>query len=221
MRSKDTEVFVQSAVQRDAALSMPHPEAFKILKQDFPVEISGVPLQTPIEGGKNANNDELIKSIIKATKVRIPGLQINRISWLHDGKEKVHSKKAGHSRGTVIMSLPSEELQTDVVRNGKVLNAMLYSAQLWSPKVQAKQCFNCSQWGHTQVVCQKSARCGQCAGNHQSRDCPNKSVSCCNCGKAHQSWLKSACPTYQVYKNAMEKTRMSELGFEGAETSLC
>lgn len=143
-RSQDTEVLVHSASQRDAALNMPHRTAFKILRQEFPVEIIRVPLETKVKAGKNADRNELIRSTVEATKGRVPGPQINRMRWLHDGKEYERSKKNGNIRGTIIMSLPSEEIQAKVVRKGIILNALLYSAQLWSPSAQAKQCFNCN-----------------------------------------------------------------------------
>ncbi|KAI0994330.1 hypothetical protein K3495_g13852 [Podosphaera aphanis] len=173
MRSNDTEVFVGSTAQRDAALNMPHPETFKILRQDYPVEIS----------------------------------EINRIRWLHDGKEISKAKSSGKTRGTLIVSLPTEALQKEVVRNGIVIDSILYAAQLWSPRAQIKQCFNCSQWGHTQAACGKAARCGECAGDHQSRDCPIKWISCCHCGKSHPSWHKSACQTHSVYRKNVERVR--------------
>lgn len=208
MRSNDTEVFVTSASQRDAALNMPQPESFKILRQDFPVEIPGVPLATKIQGGKNGNNSGLIQEMIGATKARIPGMRINRIKWLHDGKEHKWAQKNGHTRGTIILSLPTEDLQREVIKKGIVLNSMLFAAQLWSPRAQAKQCFNCSQWGHTQTGCQKPAQCGECAGAHQTKDCPKKSVSCCNCGKSHRAWQRKVCQTYQTYKASVERVRL-------------
>lgn len=207
MRSHDTEVYVQSSVQRDAALNMPQPDSFKVLKQDYPVEVMGVPLGLAIQGGKNACNNSLISSIVQATRVRIPGLQINRIRWLHNGKEHNWAKKNGHTRGSIIICLPTEELQKEVVRHGLVLDAILYTAQLWSPKARAVLCFNCNQWGHTQAACGKPARCGECAGAHQTRDCPKQSVSCCNCGKPHRAWQKTACQTYQIYKGYVERVR--------------
>ncbi|KAI0995868.1 hypothetical protein K3495_g12312 [Podosphaera aphanis] len=206
MRSNDTEVFVGSTAQRDAALNMPHPETFKILRQDYPVEISGVPLGTKVQGGKNADNKAIIKEIIQASK-RIARLEINRIRWLHDGKEISKAKSSGKTRGTLIVSLPTEALQKEVVRNVIVIDSILYTAQLWSPRAQVKQCFNCSQWGHTQAACGKAARCGECASDHQSRDCPKKRISCCNCGKSHPSWHKSACQTYSVYRKSVERVR--------------
>ncbi|CCU75202.1 AIR1 domain-containing protein [Blumeria hordei DH14] len=208
MRSHDTEVYVQSASQRDAALKMCQPPEFKIFRQDFPVEVFGVPLRTRIVGGRDADNYAIIREIETATKVRIPGLRINRIRWLHDGKKYQRSKKNRQSRGSIVVSLLSEAMQTKVVRNGLVINAMLFTAQAYSPRAQPKQCFNCSQWGHIQASCGKAARCSEFAGAHQTRDCPRKRVSCANCGKEHRSWQKAACRTYQVYKGSVEKAQM-------------
>ena len=83
LRSNDTEVFVQSVSQRDTALRMVEPKEFKIMKQDYPVEIMGVPLGTMIQRGKETNNFRIIHEIHEATKVRIPGIKITRIRWLH------------------------------------------------------------------------------------------------------------------------------------------
>ena len=113
----------------------------------------------------------------------------------------------GHTRGSIVASLPTEALQREVIRNGIVYNSMLYTAQLWSPRAQIKQCFNCSQWGHTQASCNRVRRCGECAGTHQTRDCPRKSVLCCNCGKDHKSWQKGACPSFASYKANVQRAR--------------
>ena len=91
---------------------------------------------------------------------------------------------------------------------------MQYSAQVWSPKAQPKQCYNCSQWGHTQASCGKAARCGECAGAHRTRDCPRKRISCVNCGKEHLSWHRMSYRTFQVYKGNVQKA-----GFELPELS--
>ena len=68
MRSTDTEVFVQSVSQRDAALNMRQPNEFKILRQDFLVEVSGFSLRSRIEGDRDAQNHAIIREIEIATK---------------------------------------------------------------------------------------------------------------------------------------------------------
>ena len=82
LRTNDTEVLVQSVLQRDAALNMAQPKEFCVLKQDHPVEILGVPLGTMIQGGKNADNGRIIHQIATETNVRIPGIKINRLRFL-------------------------------------------------------------------------------------------------------------------------------------------
>ena len=115
MRSSDTEVFFQSASQRDAAINMRQPSEFKILQQDFPGEISGVPLQTRIEGVRDSNNYVIIREIETVKGVRILGLSISRIRKLHDGKEVQRSKKNGRNRGSIVVSLPPKAIQTETV----------------------------------------------------------------------------------------------------------
>lgn len=79
LKNSDTEVFVGSVSQRDTILGLAQPKEFKILKPDYPVEIVGVPLGTNIEKGKTANNGRIISEITEATKLRIPGIKINRV----------------------------------------------------------------------------------------------------------------------------------------------
>ncbi|KAI6248149.1 hypothetical protein HI914_03755 [Erysiphe necator] len=54
MRSNVTEVFVQSPTQRDAVLKIAQLEKFRILHQDFHVEITGAPLSSKIAERENA-----------------------------------------------------------------------------------------------------------------------------------------------------------------------
>ena len=141
------------------------------------------------------------------TKVLIPGIQIDRLRWLYNGKEYKWMKKNSHTRESVIRSLPTEALQLEEVRDGIVLNSKLYAVQLWSPWAQVKQCFNCSQWGQIQASCNKARKCGECVGTYQARDCPKNSVLCCNCGNAHLSWQKGGCLNFASYEVSVQRAR--------------
>ncbi|CCU82098.1 Putative uncharachterized protein [Blumeria hordei DH14] len=120
LRGNDTEVFLQSVSQRDAALSMAQPKKFCVLMQDYPVEILGIPFGTFIRGGKKPNNGEFINQVVAETKVRIPELKINRVRWLFEGKEHRWMGANGHTRGSIVASLPTEALQREVIRNGNI-----------------------------------------------------------------------------------------------------
>lgn len=106
------------------------------------------------------------------------------------------------------MSLPTQELQHEVIRKGIVIDSQIYDARLYSQSLEVKRCFKCCQWGHTQSACGKKARCEECAGPHETRDCPKQRVSCCNCGKGHRAWQKAQCKTFQVYWEDIQARRM-------------
>ena len=199
LRGNDTEVFVQSVSQRDNAFSMAQLKEFCVLKQNYPVEILGIHVGSFIRG-ENPNNGEFMIQIVAEIKVRIPELKIKRVRWLFDGKENRWMGTIGHTRGSIVASLPTEAHRCEVIRIGIVYKPMLSTAQLWSPRAQVKQCFNCCQWGRTQASCNKARKCGECTGTHQTSKCPRKSALFCNCGKNHKSWQKGVCQNFAAYK---------------------
>jgi hypothetical protein len=207
LRSGDTEVQMQDQLAKDKALNREQPEDFTILRSDYPVEIPGVPLDLRIACGKNADNAELIRAICAGSKPILPNLAINDIRWLHSEKQQANSRRSGKTRGTVILHLATQEMQHEAVRKGIVIQAEFFETRLYHSGLQIKQCFNCSAWGHTQSACGKQAKCGECAGAHQSRDCPKERVACANCGRAHRSWQKGSCKVFTAYKESIEAKR--------------
>ena len=81
LRSGDVEVMVPDQKAKDHALNQQEVEGYKILRQDYPIEIPGIPLSLGIKEGKGADNTELIRDICTATRKTIPGITINRICW--------------------------------------------------------------------------------------------------------------------------------------------
>jgi hypothetical protein len=73
-----------------------------------------VPLSVTIKNRRDPENENTIREICWANKRVMPSLAINRIRWLHDDKPQ----KSEKTRGTVIMSLPTQELQYEVVAQG-------------------------------------------------------------------------------------------------------
>jgi hypothetical protein len=208
LRSGDIEVVVPDQRTKDHVLNQKEVEGCKVLRQDYPVEVPGVPLSVTIKNRRDPENENTIREICWANKRVMPSLAINRIRWLHDDKTQEARRKNGKTRGTVIMSLPTQELQYEVVRKGIVIDSQIYDARLFSQSLEVKQCYKCGQWGHTQSACGRKARCGECAGPHETRDCPKQGVSCCNCGKGHRAWQKAQCKTFQVYLEDIQAKRM-------------
>jgi hypothetical protein len=207
LRSGDVEVMVTDQQAKDRALNQKETVGCKVLRQDYPVEVLGVPLTTGIKHGKVVDNEEIIKAICAATRRTIPGININRIRWLHDAKGHEDRLKIGKKRGTVIMSLPTQALQYEAIRKGVVIGAEFFEARLYNHSLEMKQCFKCYGWGHTQTACGKQERCGECAGNHPTKECTKERVSCVNCGKGHRAWQKRLCGTFQVFLDETKRKR--------------
>jgi len=209
LRSGDIDVMVPDQAAKDAALNQQETEDFKILRQDYPVEVPSVPLALSIAEGKNANNSGLIADITTATRKILPNITITRIRWLHTAKEHATRTEAGKSKGTVIISFPTQAIQHEVVKKGIIIQSQLYEARLYNHGTQVKQCFNCNQWGHTQSACAKQPRCGECAGSHQTKECPKEKVSCANCGRPHRAWQKKECQVYRTYSEEIQAKRVA------------
>ncbi len=204
LRSGDIEAIVPNQQVKDKILSQATgTDNIKILRQDYPVELWGVPLSLEVASGREANNQGLIQSIISTSK-HIAGLAINKIRWLHAPNTHATRQAAGKTRGTLIVSLPTQALQHEAVRKGLVINSELFEAQLHDLGTEIRQCFKCSQWGHTQAACGAQARCGECAGPHHTKDCPKARVSCTNCGRAHRAWQRAVCRTFQAFREIVQ-----------------
>jgi hypothetical protein len=212
LHSGDIDVTLPDEASRDKAQGIPPTEAFKVYRKDYLVEVGGVPLSLRVACEKGANNTQLAASICEASKTIAPGLQITTIRWLHAQKEPAGSQreasgKPAKTRGSLIVGFQTQEMQRQAVRGGLVINAQLFEVRLFERELQIVQCFNCQQWGHTQNACGKRTRCGQCAGDHSTRECLKERVSCINCGKQHRAWERHACPTFQAYYERIQARR--------------
>ena len=79
MRSGDIEVMMSDQAAKDYVLNQASIEGVKILRQNYSVEVSVVPLSLRVDSGKTADNQTLIQELIKENKRRIPTLAINKI----------------------------------------------------------------------------------------------------------------------------------------------
>lgn len=208
LRSGDVEVMVKDQVAKDAALNAPQVEGVTILRQDYPVAIHGVPLTIEIAGGKHADNRRLAGSICEGSKSMTTKLQINKMRWLHAGNEQAKRKAKGKPRGTVIICLPTKAMQEETVRKGIVIESEHFEAAYHDYGTEIRQCFKCSGWGHTQAACGKPARCGTCAGAHDTRGCSSSTISCANCGKGHRAWQREQCRVFKSFLDGTQEKRM-------------
>jgi hypothetical protein len=210
LRSGDIDIMVPDQAAKDAALNRLEAESIegmKILRQDYLIEIPGVPLSLKVCHGKDADNSGLIQNICAATKKIVSNITINTVRWLHAPDSQKKRLGPIKTRGTLILSLPSQALQLKAVQAGIIIDSQHFEVRLFSHSLQVKQCFNCGQWGHTQAACGRDPRCGHCASPHRTTDCPMDRVSCVNCGRKHKAWQRAACGTFQAYIEKIQGQR--------------
>lgn len=209
LKSGDIDVTVPDEASKDRAHGLPSTTDLIILRKDYLVEVPGVPLSMQVAGGKDADNTGLAESICTGSRGLTPGLQITRIRWLHDQKEQERRRAAGKTRGSLVIGFPTQDMQRRAIQGGLVMGAQLYEVRPFERSLQIQQCFRCNQWGHTQGICAKKAKCGQCAGDHDTDKCPKERVSCVNCGKAHRAWQRRECKTFQAYYTGIQNRRIA------------
>ena len=157
LNSGDVDVHVPSQTTKDQILNGPDAPGLKILRKDYLLEVPGVPLKTPINSGRNADNSELIQSICEATKRLVPGIAISRIRWLHapeaQAKRQANPSSAQRepekTRGTLIIGVPTQAIQQKIIKRGIVIESQLFETRLFENSLIVKQCYRCNQWGHT------------------------------------------------------------------------
>ena len=210
LHSGDIDVTLPDEATKDRAQGLPPTEGLKIFKRDYLVEIPGVPLSVRVACEKGADNSHLATAICEASRAMAPGLQISRIRWLHDQRKRSQPADAtpAKTRGSLIVGFHTQEMQRRAIRGGLVIDAQLFEVRPFEKDLLAVRCYKCQAWGHTQSVCRKPARCGQCAGAHESRECPEERTSCANCGKQHRAWQQRDCPASQAYFRGIQSRRI-------------
>lgn len=77
------------------------------------------------------------------------------------------------------------------------------------------RCFNCQEFGHTAVKCEKDSKCVKCAGQHNLKDCNVDDVTCSNCLHSSNTDIdvfhradSSECPYFKSYRADLLSKRL-------------
>ncbi len=214
LRSGDIDVTMPDELSKDRAQNLPPIDGFKVYKKDYFVEVPGVPLRVEVAPEKHATNEVLARQIVEESKVIAPGLQITRIQWLHSQKDstrRIREASEAHpkTRGSLLVAFRTQEMRRTAIQKGLVIGAEIFEVRQFEQGLFIRQCFRCSQWGHSQFVCKKPAKCGVCAGAHETRTCKkgNHEGSCGNCGGDHPSFYRTKCRAFKAYFQTIQEQR--------------
>lgn len=164
----------------------------KTLRTLYPVLVHGLRVDKP---------ETLIPLLVEANKALHPGLQIAKANWLLTPKrlqEKTHS--------SLIIHINSADVANNAIQKGILLNHILHTAVLHSPKFSLTQCFKCQRYGHTAPNCKAPGACGKCAKDHPTAPCTTTVPKCANCNGRHTSW-NPACKIREANKAKIEAAK--------------
>jgi hypothetical protein len=214
LQSGDIDVTMPDELSKDRAQNLPPTDGFKIYKKDYFVEVPGVPLRIVVAPEKYATNEVLARQIAEESKAIAPGLQITRIQWLHSQKDSTRrmrevSESHPKTRGSLLVAFRTQEMRRTAIQKGLVIGAEIFEVRQFERGLFIRQCFRCSQWGHSQFACKKQAKCGVCAGAHETRTCKkgNHEGSCGNCGGDHPSFYRIKCRAFKAYFQTIQEQR--------------
>jgi hypothetical protein len=128
---------------------------------------------------------------------------ITKITPLRSRKKReLNDTKLHHSIIVYMNNKPATHRCVESI--GFTIEHEHHNAELFVPKFQIMQCFNCYGYGHRAANCKRKSRCGKCGENHNTRDCKNNNRHCCQCKGKHEAWHPQ-CPA-----RIAEKSRMNE-----------
>lgn len=92
---------------------------------------------------------------------------------------------------SLVIEVANAKMANMLIKKGLVLDHTLDEYMRYNPICRIKQYFNCYEYGHVSVHCQKSTKCGACSGPHKTSKCPqDKAPKCPLCNGAYLLWDK-------------------------------
>jgi hypothetical protein len=133
-----------------------------------------------------AKVDEIKANILLENRPFLPNADIKYIGWLR-GKTPVKAMTS------IIIEFSKPEDANKIIDEGLVWQSELCQCERYERQCRLKQCFNCQKYGHIGTQCKATTKCGYCAQEHSSRECPTKTDKdaprkCANCHGTHEAW---------------------------------
>ena len=157
----------------------------KLVPDLFPVMVHGVRMSNINIADQRQTNRKLEEQ----NRTLHPNLKIVRTTWARG------AGAGGKARASLLVFVASPEVANKVITEGLVEGGEVKLTDRFYTGCGLVQCFKCCSYGHIAKHCRIEARCGHCAGSHETRNCDDKTKSVCPCCKArgtrehnHKAW---------------------------------
>lgn len=99
------------------------------------------------------------------------------------------------SNGTVIITEVNAETREKLLEIGKVKIGW----KICKDYIRILRCFKCCGYYHFAKDCIKNETCGNCAGQHLTKECRNQEKKCVNCDKIKNFKIKNLNANHLAY----------------------
>uniref|UniRef100_A0A8H7NA94 CCHC-type domain-containing protein n=1 Tax=Bionectria ochroleuca TaxID=29856 RepID=A0A8H7NA94_BIOOC len=151
------------------------------------------------------NRDE----ILQENKPFIPNASIKYIGWL----TRTSPTKSASS---AIIEFTRPEDANKIIDEGLIWQGEVFQCERYDRQCRLKQCYQCHKYGHIGTQCKATIKCGCCAQDHATRECPNKANKdmrkCATCHGDHEAW-SNHCPDRKEEMNRIKADISQDQGF--------
>lgn len=134
----------------------------QVASENYQVLIHGMPFSFEPESPNH------LIGLQNANDAHTPGIKIQRAAWLK--KVKDSEKRAG----SMIVWFEKLEHADKAINKGIMWKYELKTTEIFRSGTRTTQCFGCQRFGHIAKMCTQGSKCGQCAGDHNTKDCNGK-----------------------------------------------
>ncbi len=130
---------------------------------------------------------------IQAENYKIGGgkdITVHYVGWLCAPKR---------TAGSMMVEFADAEQANMALQTGLIWDSEYKKTELYDRACRIQECFRCHKYGHISAQCGGNQKCGLCAENHRSEECPSKDLDkrkCASCGGPHKA-RDNKCPEYQ------------------------
>ena len=159
----------------------------RMLKTTYGVVIHGI---AKSDINPDTQKQEEIKDIME---------ELNNIKVIKVATLTKRIKNAEAPTHSIVILTNSPEEANNIINDGlKTQDGRIHEAKRYIPQCQIKQCYKCQGYGHRAMVCTRPAKCGKCAGEHETRQCSSEEhkQQCAQCKGEHPAW-HNECPERQ------------------------
>ena len=205
-------VEAREALEKEGTWLKSLADSTRILRQSFPLLVHGV----CIAAVDTTNQEASIKEIVRKNQILHSGLEIMKISWPKWAtKEKIAGVPKRYS--SLLIEVATPEMGNRILEEGLLEGGQLKSCTRYNREGELVQCFKCQRYGHMTMNCNNSAKCGKCAGEHNTRDHKDShgdKENCTVCGKAgHPAWSSKCSIRRQKTQGAQQKRASQDIKF--------